>query len=413
MADPLFLGTLPAVTGNELVKLQQGCLRKLGLPLTPLRFPGSQPVSFERHHLAEIGEQVRASGVYPVYYVAEKTDGMRYMLMIVPRGEGAWMIDRNFNMRRLGARFPSVKPGQFLGFTLLDGELVEDTDRSTGRSSLRYLVYDACVVDNTNVTQRTLHMRLHAVRHLVLGPWFEKVPFDSNLFRIELKDQFDLTQLHHIFDSITPSADKSKHLFTFTDVKQVEVRRRGDDGGETTVVTTHNLEHGTDGIIFTPINTPYVYGTDRKVLKWKPAEMNSVDFAYDENWKPESNDDPRLTPRFMLQLAKDGVLKRFKWIHLDDADRFVIERARRTLQGRRRDAHTIIECVWDPDKQVELYDPAAPTWQDAHYATETGGWRFERVRADKSMPNAESTVNSVIASIEDGVTKEELLAAFS
>ena len=48
--NPLMLGGLPKVAGDELHKLQQLCTELL--QQRGLRFPGSQPVSFERWHLS-------------------------------------------------------------------------------------------------------------------------------------------------------------------------------------------------------------------------------------------------------------------------------------------------------------------------------------------------------------------------
>jgi hypothetical protein len=38
-----------------------------------------------------------------------------------------------------------------------------------------------------------------------------------------------------------------------------------------------------------------------------------------------------------------------------------------------------------------------------------GGWRFHRVREDKTEPNAMKTAFSVIESMENSITKEDLL----
>ena len=59
------------------------------------------------------------------YFAAEKTDGVRYMLLIL--GEtGTFTVDRNFDMRRLPKmRFPTrLDPKAALDNTLLDGELI-------------------------------------------------------------------------------------------------------------------------------------------------------------------------------------------------------------------------------------------------------------------------------------------------
>ncbi len=38
------------------------------------------------------------------------------------------------------------------------------------------------------------------------------------------------------------------------------------------------LPHHTDGFIFAPVRQPYVAGRQDNLLKWKPMEMNSIDF---------------------------------------------------------------------------------------------------------------------------------------
>jgi hypothetical protein len=44
------------------------------------------------------------------------------------------------------------------------------------------------------------------------------------------------------------------------------------------VVDSHALPHENDGLIFTKNNYPYLPGRNRGILKWKPNELNTVDF---------------------------------------------------------------------------------------------------------------------------------------
>ncbi|GJR61524.1 mRNA-capping enzyme-like protein isoform X2 [Tanacetum coccineum] len=44
-----------------------------------------------------------------------------------------------------------------------------------------------------------------------------------------------------------------------------------------------SLSHASDGLIFQPWDDPYVALTDKRLLKWKYPEMNSVDFLFEEN----------------------------------------------------------------------------------------------------------------------------------
>lgn len=161
-ADPLMLGTLEKVQGAELKDLRQRCLVLMRHDGEPTKFPGAQPVSFERRHLTA-GAPSAVSLLTSPYFAAEKTDGVRYMLLILG-ARGAFTVDRNFDMRRLpGMRFPCRDdPDSKLDATLLDGELVIDAHatadtadpaEANGASSgasrrLRFLAYDACCVAN-------------------------------------------------------------------------------------------------------------------------------------------------------------------------------------------------------------------------------------------------------------------------
>jgi mRNA guanylyltransferase len=39
-----------------------------------------------------------------------------------------------------------------------------------------------------------------------------------------------------------------------------------------------NLKHGNDGLIFTMNACPYYPGTCQEILKWKPKNLNTIDF---------------------------------------------------------------------------------------------------------------------------------------
>jgi hypothetical protein len=70
--------------------------------------------------------------------------------------------------------------------------------------------------------------------------------------------------------------------------------------------------------------------------------------------------------------------------------------------------------VYDPTWPHVWYEPddAKPegkTWD--HGKQITGGWKFERIREDKKLPNDISTVKSVEVSVRDGITQPELLGA--
>ena len=256
-SDPLMLSNLEKVTGAELKQLQKRCMLLMQQDDEPQKFPGSQPVSFERKHLraSEEGRGNYVSLLASPYFAAEKTDGVRYMLLILG-GKGAFTVDRNFDMRRLPPmRFPTrLDPNAALDATLLDGELIierggsgqplenltgkkrgaddgggssaadgggeggsgggsgEGGEGASGESGeggsaatrpderLRFLAYDACRVAGKAVCDEPLRMRLMALRREVLTPRFKLAmtspeAFAGEPFTLEQKDFFVLPQV--------------------------------------------------------------------------------------------------------------------------------------------------------------------------------------------------------------------------
>jgi hypothetical protein len=44
------------------------------------------------------------------------------------------------------------------------------------------------------------------------------------------------------------------------------------------LIESKKLEHENDGLIFTVDQCPYYPGTCDQILKWKPIQLNSIDF---------------------------------------------------------------------------------------------------------------------------------------
>ena len=451
--DPLMLGSLEKVGGAELRELRAKCMLLMLQDGEPTKFPGAQPVSFERKHLSAPEGGRGASIVTAPYFAAEKTDGVRYMLLILG-SKGTFAVDRNFDMRRLPPmRFPTrTHPAKALDATLLDGELVLDTvgpgakkrprDDADGAEAaseprLRYLAYDACCVGGRKCCDESLRVRLMLLRRDVLSPRFglaqrEEGAFESEHFAVELKDFFDMRQLPHIFSHVDVAAPGSSILYAYSD-------------------PLRKLSHGNDGIIFTPARDPYRPYTCPSLLKWKPSNMNSIDFQLQTKWRKgeprflllvadqlirqasaeSANSSPtlcllssssprvplslprfspyasRLTPlalRFSPYASRPAVARQvYDWITFSEEDQM------RFRSDSRADSR-IIECVYDPNWHTIEYNPddsMEQTWDNPY--RRPGGWRFERIREDKNHPNDIRTVKSVEISVRDGVTATELL----
>ena len=193
------------------------------------------------------------------------------------------------------------------------------------------------------------------------------------------------SQLPHIFSRVQTAEPDANILYAFDD-------------------PLRKLSHGNDGIIFTPAIDPYRPYTCHALLKWKPANMNSVDFRLMRKWRmEEGKSEPQ--PRFVLCVAKQTSIEPFCWITLTE------EEHERFAKDPKADTR-IVECVFDPTWRTIEYNPddhAEKTWNNPRHVP--GGWRFERIREDKKLPNDFSTVQSIQVSVRDGVTAPELLHA--
>ncbi|KAH6851918.1 hypothetical protein AA0118_g8404 [Alternaria tenuissima] len=344
-----------------------------------LRFPGAQPVSFAREHVTELQRNE--------YFMCEKTDGLRCLLFLHWR-EGptgafeplTFLIDRKNNYYNVEPPFrirhylhPN-EPEPFLFGTILDGELVHDQYPGEPAPRLNFYVFDCLAVDGTNVTGRTLDKRLGRLHDWVIKPYeanltrtFGKniTPADLKPFALKGKKTYSAYKLEDMFSNILP-----------------------------------NLRHGNDGLIFTCVSTPYQFGTDRHILKWKPPHENTIDFKLrlgefpltdpqDGEDGPITDYDAMPSPIQLLVQHNSNHYEVFATLSLTPAEWETLKSLNQRLDGR------IIEC----------------------YRTERGQWKYKaeadgtpRWRDDKKDANHISTVNSVLASIEAPVTEMDLLA---
>ena len=328
-------------------------------------FPGAQPVSFAARHIVELQKQD--------YFVCEKSDGIRCLMYLTyeDRSEGraqvTYLIDRKNDYWYVpGPIFPrSVdKPYDFHVATILDGELVNDT-QTDGSIRMKYLVFDCLVLDGNRLIHRTLDKRLgYFYEHLdnPLQAFYKKWNDDAAAlpFLVERKKMELAYGIEKMFKEILP-----------------------------------NLPHGNDGLIFTCKSTPYQFGTDQHILKWKSEEENSIDFRMALEFptiQPDSDDedadegpfpDYSALPEIELYVNGDGDTDiHYGKMHMEKAEWEDMKSLQQPLNWR------IVECTQDKSNQ----------------------WRFLRFRDDKREANHISTVNSVMESIQDSVSKEHLIA---
>ncbi|UZJ56356.1 hypothetical protein CBS101457_005676 [Exobasidium rhododendri] len=396
--------SVPDVPGDLIEDAHQQSLRgKVSriCGLNHTRFPGAQPVSFTTDSLQLLKEED--------FWLCEKSDGQRVLMLIVlnkQKGtQEVYLIDRKNNYRQQHpslffpyhemppskaamSKYPGMLPlGEKYGVrmdTLLDGELVWDKEPD-GRRVMRLLLFDCIVLDGEMMAHRSLLKRYGRLQSLLLPP-----------FKRFMQDHPDAA-------NDAPFEIKIKTMELAYGIRAVLFNR------------IPNLKHGNDGLIFTCANSGYAYGTDPKIIKWKPPSENTIDFKLRLYFPPDLATDPHgnlpdLTAKPFFALEEymgnnrgggDGY-RYFDWLHVEDEEWEIMKKDDIQYDDR------IVECSWDPnggplplqldssvDEKVEAVRPPA--------------WRLHRIRDDKTDGNHTSIVQKIIRSIEDGVEQDQLL----
>lgn len=292
-------------------------------------FPGSQPVSMDRKNIELIH-------LHP-YRVTWKADGTRYLMLILKQGE-VYFLDRDNSVFTTDKfTFPRRKnPDEHIFDTLIDGELV--MDKIGDQMHPRYLIYDIVKFEGQDVGHTDLERRLLCVEKELIKPRDEAVQsrrLDKNRepFSIRKKDFYPIEQCNWLLEKFVPK-----------------------------------ITHETDGLVLQPVLDPYTPGQCPGQLKWKPHELNSVDFLLQIVTVKQYG----CLPEKVGQLFVQGYDQPFSTIKMNAELKHYDKR--------------IIECTWDGSQ-----------------------WKFLRLREDKSFPNAFRTAKSVCESIQFPVTKDDLL----
>ena len=205
------------------------------------RLPGPNPVSIERQDFEKLKTKR--------YVIAEKTDGVRFVMMfmrlfgykvctIINRSMSAYLIPLTAIPRVL-----------FQG-TLFDGELTVD---KTGRKC--FILFDAVIVSGVTVSQLDLSSRLVAMRRSLKD------------FKIHPDDPVEL------------------RMKSWTELSDVQ-------SAKTKIFEAGKIYH-TDGVVLVPKDDPVIYGRNFDFFKMKPQGTHTVDFVVMDNYGTVGVYDPR------------------------------------------------------------------------------------------------------------------------
>lgn len=312
--------------GNVQQRVQQMCDWKGS------GFPGSQPVSMDIQNIDFLRKKP--------YKCSWKADGTRFMTLIDGVNQ-VYMLDRDntvFHVPNL--QFPRRKDlSAHIKDTLLDGEMITDT--VNGKTVPRYLVYDIVRFEGKEVGKTDFNTRLICMDREIVGPRNTKVQqglLDKTKepFSVRMKPFWDIVTSRKILDGSFAS----------------------------------QVSHEVDGLIFQPVPDPYCPGRCLDVLKWKPPDLNSVDFKLKVIKDPGKTGELPRTRALLFVTGHPTAFSEMKY-----------KKELKELDGK------IIECSFD------------------HTAN---SWKFMRIRTDKSFPNHYTTAMAVCESIKNPVTKDIL-----
>lgn len=306
------------------------------------RYLGSMPITFLRHYIPRLRD-----GRQP-YYVAEKTDGERYLLFARP-GQPALLINRATDFLPIA----TTKRTTFTHPIVLDGEMVRDV-RSFQPV---FLVFDVLAIKG----------------HALLGlPFRERNKHLANLrfdtmrlpFKITLKRYHPLSKLKSgVFQCIQRHPLTKERLFRDTPNK---------------------LIYRTDGVIFQP-NRPYRMGTDYSFFKYKYADELTVEFAMRYVLRNGQRD----RQRYQLCLNQRGQRQYYIYRTYALRDLELDERARLT----------------------HLLESKSPAIGEFCYDAKVGRWVLLAPRYDKRTPNIVDILLDTLELLTQKLTPKQLVDA--
>ena len=203
-------------------KVYLECERLFSLKLKREYFPGPQPVTIEIKDIPKLNEG---------YMVCEKTDGERAILLLIniDNKPMCFIINRNNDLYFTDLAF---KKEVFEG-SIFDGEIIKNKN-----DIWNYVIHDCFAYNGTSFLNSTHNLRYSCIIDLIVKRYINKE-----------RDPFNI---------------KTKLFYNY--------------GPQLNITWEHiqkTTENKIDGLIFTKIEHPVIFGRDYLLLKWK--EMHTLD----------------------------------------------------------------------------------------------------------------------------------------
>lgn len=303
-------------------------------------FIGSHPISLSKNNISLLLNED--------YLVCEKSDGIRAILLLC--NNVLFFYDRKniFYRTRYVMKWD--------GICMFDGEIYKEGN------IYAFAIFDTLIYNNIDKTKFGLLERLDCA-----------MKFTSHIAKTEGLLQVSNDNEFYKFKMITKQMSKSYGFYQILD-------------------SIPNLGHENDGLIFTPLKDKYILSSRSRTLKWKPPQLNTVDFIIKKS--------PIFPYLYDLYVAVVG---------------FQVRNPRNKIT---RENHQLrkFSTFFTQDESLVLdgkvgefsYDPNIFTIDGLDYSVTKGGWSLYKIRTDKYSPNNMKVALGVLDSIKENIVESEL-----
>lgn len=248
-------------------------------------------ITLEQHHIVNF--------IPNKYAVTEKADGERHILFI--HNGHVYLITTNLTVKKLKLKILN----EHFYDTILDGELINNNSKAI------FLVFDVIYYNKEDYRYNdnfTLIHRINVMNKIIEKCFDNFIPFTdytekhSDIEQSKIKN-FYSKEIVNYWNIITEKIKITKNVFIIGKKYFVPY---GIDSSEIfmyadilwkTLIYKKIIPYNIDGIIYTPINSPYLIKATPKTFdtkpleyKWKIPSQNSIDFYIIFNKDQNNND---------------------------------------------------------------------------------------------------------------------------
>ncbi len=365
------------VRDDEKISEIYGFLRKVWNVESLTPNPCALPISLERKHLDFIVKEAAN------YTVAEKSDGVRYFLVLGKYQNGdrySVMLDRNLVPYEIAL---VARDEVFTGGTVMDGELIWEYYSSVHPPRQLYLIFDALCHCGIDYQTKNYIDRLNIINSIFYIPKndLQFVPEKWLQQASEYAEEKKIVSLGNSHNLVF--ASKSCQSIANIDIL---------------VRNLNTFHHASDGLLFTPINERVRRGRHQTMFKWK--KKHSIDIIL--TLMRETSSDHGWTMEISL-LHEKNIVSYENLVKFEDenvkfhiiGDKFLRSMLAHLEKKRITYHEVLVEAL------VSL----------GNSSEEEMVWNLEpfALRRDKNVPNALHTIERTLVNVAEAITIEELV----